>query len=62
MVSDGCGFFGPRKAVDEERIVAEVEGTDTEVFLATEGLHTVKVLVADLAFANQVAFKAKVLA
>ena len=62
VVSDGCSFFGPRKAVDEERIVAEVEGTDTEVFLATEGLHTIKVLVADLAFANQVTFKAKVLA
>ena len=62
VVSDGCGFLGPRKAVDEERIVAEMEGADAEVFFSAQGLHPVEVLVADLAFADQVAFKAKVLA
>ena len=62
VVSDGCGFLGPRKAVDEEGIVAEVEGADAEVFFPAKGLHPVEVLVADLAFADQVAFKAKVLA
>ena len=62
VVSDGCSFLGPRKAVDEEGIVAEMEGADAEVFFSAQGLHPVEVLVADLAFADQVAFKAKVLA
>ena len=43
-------------------VVAEVEVADVEVFYPTKGLHTVEVLVADLAFADQVTFKAKVLA
>ena len=62
VVSDGCRFLGPRKAMDEEGIVAKVEVADAEVFYPSEGLHPVEVLVADLAFADQVAFKAKVLA
>ena len=62
VVSDGCGFLGPRKAMDEEGIVAEVEGADAEVFFPAKGLHPVEVLVADLTFADQVTFKAKVLA
>ena len=57
VVSDSGSFLGPCEPVDEEGVVAEVE-----VFYPTEGLHTVEVLVADLAFADQVTFKAKVLA
>ena len=62
VVSDGCSFLGPRKAVDEEGIVAEMEGADAEVFFSAQGLHPVEVLIADLTFADQVTFKAKVLA
>jgi len=62
MVSDSGSFLGPCEPMDEEGVVAEVEVADVEVFYPTEGLHTVEVLVADLAFADQVTFKAKVLA
>ena len=62
VVSDSGSFLGPCEPVDEEGVVAEVEVADVEVFYPTKGLHTVEVLVADLAFADQVTFKAKVLA
>ena len=62
MVGDRSGFLGPCKTVDEEGIVCEMEDADLEVLHPTEGLDSIEMLVADLAFADQIAFKAKVFA
>ena len=48
--------------MDEEGIVSETEDADLEVLHPTEGLYSIEMLVADLAFADQVAFEAKVFA
>lgn len=61
VVGNRRGLLRPREAVDEERVVREVEGADVEVLYSTERLHAIELVVADLAFADQITFYAKVL-